>query len=174
MRALNRTCSEQIIPTDVTLVGLEVGLRTMKKGEFSRFLIQPQYAYGDVGCPPLIPAAAVVLYEVHVLDYLDSGQVDAFVTLSPVGTLPVSAEHRGVVEGEDLLVYAFVHLLHVFSGVVPRRLCHLQGEQNTFPLSRLIEVVNTLRSFGNRCFRQHHYDNAKDRYKEVELFPMRC
>ncbi|KAM9840279.1 inactive peptidyl-prolyl cis-trans isomerase FKBP6 [Aulostomus maculatus] len=67
---------------DVTLAGLELGLLTMKKGEFSRFLFQPQYAYGDMGCPPLIPAAAVVLYEVHILDFLDSGQVDDFITLS--------------------------------------------------------------------------------------------
>ncbi|KAJ0060883.1 hypothetical protein NL108_001750, partial [Boleophthalmus pectinirostris] len=68
---------------DVTLGGLELGLLTMKKGEFSRFLLQPHYAYGDMGCPPFIPAHAVILYEVHVLDFLDSGQVDEFLTLCP-------------------------------------------------------------------------------------------
>lgn len=68
----------------MTLAGLELGLLTMKKGEFSRFLFEPQYAYGDLGCPPLIPAFAVVLYEVHILDFLDSGQVDDFIELSPV------------------------------------------------------------------------------------------
>ncbi|XP_034756521.1 inactive peptidyl-prolyl cis-trans isomerase FKBP6 isoform X1 [Etheostoma cragini] len=115
---------EMIIQTDVTLAGLELGLLTMKKGEFSRFLLQPQYAYGDMGCPPLIPAAAVVLYEVQILDFLDSGQVDDFIAMSP----------------ED---------------------------QNTVPLSTLFEVVNTLRSFGNRCFKQSRYDNAKDRYKQA-------
>ncbi|XP_054474622.1 inactive peptidyl-prolyl cis-trans isomerase FKBP6 isoform X2 [Anoplopoma fimbria] len=111
---------------DVTLAGLELGLLTMRKGEFSRFLFQPQYAYGDMGCPPLIPAAAVVLYEVQILDFLDSGQVDNFVTMSP-------------------------------------------EEQNTVPLSTLLEVVSTLRSFGNRCFSQSRYDNAKDRYKQATL-----
>lgn len=74
----------------MTLAGLELGLLTMQKGEFSRFLFQPQYAYGDMGCPPLIPAAAVVLYEVQVLDFLDSGQVDDFIALSLVGRLNVS------------------------------------------------------------------------------------
>ncbi|XP_034555309.1 inactive peptidyl-prolyl cis-trans isomerase FKBP6 [Notolabrus celidotus] len=108
---------------DVTLAGLELGLLTMQKGEFSRFLFQPQYAYGDMGCPPFIPTAATVLYEVHVLDFLDSGQVDDFIGMSP-------------------------------------------EEQNTVPLSTLLEVVNTVRSFGNRCFKQHRYDNAKDRYKQ--------
>ncbi|KAA8583189.1 hypothetical protein FQN60_015735 [Etheostoma spectabile] len=33
--------------------------------------------------PPLIPAAAVVLYEVQILDFLDSGQVDDFIAMSP-------------------------------------------------------------------------------------------
>ncbi|KAL3979910.1 THO complex subunit 5 [Sarotherodon galilaeus] len=109
---------------DVTLAGLELGLLTMKKGEFSRFLLQPQYAYGEMGCPPFIPAAAVVLYEVQILDYLDSGQVDDFIAMS-------------------------------------------LEEQNTVPLSTLLEVVNTLRSFGNRFFNQNRYYNAKDRYKQA-------
>ncbi|XP_029281048.1 inactive peptidyl-prolyl cis-trans isomerase FKBP6 isoform X2 [Cottoperca gobio] len=109
---------------DVTLAGLELGLLTMKKGEFSRFLFQPQYAYGNMGCPPLIPAAAVVLYEIQIIDYLNSGQVDDFIAISP-------------------------------------------EEQNTVPLSTFLEVVNTLRSFGNRCFNQKRYFNAKDRYKQA-------
>ncbi|KAK5853123.1 hypothetical protein PBY51_006940 [Eleginops maclovinus] len=108
---------------DVTLAGLELGLMTMRKGEFSRFLLQPQYAYGEMGCPPLVPAAAVILYEIHILDFLDSGQVDDFVAMSP-------------------------------------------EEQNTVPLSTLLEVVNTVRSFGNRCFKQSRHFNAKGRYKQ--------
>lgn len=67
---------------DVTLYGLELGLLTMKKGEFSRFLFKPKYAYGDIGCPPHIPPLATVLYEVQVLDFLDSAQVDEFMDLS--------------------------------------------------------------------------------------------
>lgn len=109
---------------DVTLAGLELGLLTMRRGEFSRFLLQPQYAYGDMGCPPRIPPKAQILFEVHVLDYLDSGQVDEFLTLS-------------------------------------------EEEQNTSPLSTFLEVVSTLRGFGNRCFRQSRYNNAKDRYKQA-------
>ncbi|XP_041661685.1 inactive peptidyl-prolyl cis-trans isomerase FKBP6 isoform X2 [Cheilinus undulatus] len=108
---------------DLTLAGLELGLLTMKKGEFSRFLFQPQYAYGDMGCPPFIPSSATVLYEVHILDFLDSGQADDFIAMVP-------------------------------------------EEQNTAPLSTLLEVVNTVRSFGNRFFKQSRYENAKDRYKQ--------
>lgn len=73
--------------TDVTLAGMELSLLTMKKGEFSRFLFEPQYAFGDLGCPPNVPGAAVVLYEIHVIDFFDSGQVDDFIALSLVGRL---------------------------------------------------------------------------------------
>ncbi|XP_077366996.1 inactive peptidyl-prolyl cis-trans isomerase FKBP6 isoform X2 [Festucalex cinctus] len=113
---------------DVTLMGMELGLLTMRKGEFSRFLLQPHYAYGHMGCPPLIPAASRVLFEIHIVDFMDSGQVDEFVQLT-------------------------------------------LGEQNEFPVSRVMEVVDTLRSFGNRCFNQSRYEKAKERYKQayVEL-----
>ncbi|KAM3865927.1 inactive peptidyl-prolyl cis-trans isomerase FKBP6-like [Diretmus argenteus] len=109
---------------DVTLAGLELGLLTMRKGEFSRFLFKPQYAYGEIGCPPFIPSAATVLYEVQVLDFIDSAQVDDFLELS--------------VE-----------------------------EQNDIPLSTLLKVVNTCRSFGNRCFKQSRYYDTKDNYKQA-------
>ncbi|XP_060768461.1 inactive peptidyl-prolyl cis-trans isomerase FKBP6 [Neoarius graeffei] len=109
---------------DMTVWGLDLGLRTMRKGEFSRFLMQPTYAYGEMGCPPLIPPWATVLYEVQVLDYLDSAQVDEFFALS-------------------------------------------LEEQNLAPLSTLLNVVDTERSFGNRCFNQSRYEDAKHRYKQA-------
>ncbi|XP_066552123.1 inactive peptidyl-prolyl cis-trans isomerase FKBP6 [Amia ocellicauda] len=67
---------------DVTLWGLEVGLLTMRRGEFSRFLFLPRYAYGPMGCPPLIPPGATVLFEVQLIDFLDSAEVDDFFALS--------------------------------------------------------------------------------------------
>ncbi|XP_033180978.1 inactive peptidyl-prolyl cis-trans isomerase FKBP6 [Mastacembelus armatus] len=137
---------------DVTLAGLELGLLTMKKGEFSRFLFQPQYAYGEMGCPPIIPAAAMVLYEVQILDFLDSGQVDDFVTLSLVGR----AMHL-----------SSIYFCHFCCLTIFFLLLLSQEEQHTAPLSTLLEVVNTLRSFGNRCFNQSRHDNAKDRYKQA-------
>ncbi|XP_020341239.1 inactive peptidyl-prolyl cis-trans isomerase FKBP6 isoform X1 [Oncorhynchus kisutch] len=109
---------------DVTLCGLELGILTMRKGEFSRFLFLPEYAYGAMGCPPLIPPVATVLYEVQVLDFLDSAEVDEFFAMSP-------------------------------------------EEQNTAPLSMLLNVVDTERSFGNRCFNHSRFEDAKDRYKQA-------
>jgi len=34
--------------------GVDIALVTMRKGEFSRFLIKPDYAFGERGSPPRI------------------------------------------------------------------------------------------------------------------------
>uniref|UniRef100_A0A8C4SNH2 peptidylprolyl isomerase n=1 Tax=Erpetoichthys calabaricus TaxID=27687 RepID=A0A8C4SNH2_ERPCA len=67
---------------DITLLGLQIALLTMKQGEFSRFLFHPKYAYGELGCPPVIPPSATLLFEVHLLEFLDSAEVDEFFDLS--------------------------------------------------------------------------------------------
>ncbi|KAF5891118.1 inactive peptidyl-prolyl cis-trans isomerase FKBP6 isoform X1, partial [Clarias magur] len=109
---------------DMTVWGLDLGLRTMRRGELSRFLMHPNYSFGERGCPPIIPPWTTVLYEVQVVDYLDSAQVDEFFALFP-------------------------------------------EEQNLSPLSTLLSVVDTERSFGNRCFNQSRYEDAKHRYKRA-------
>ncbi|XP_042182840.1 inactive peptidyl-prolyl cis-trans isomerase FKBP6 isoform X3 [Oncorhynchus tshawytscha] len=134
---------------DVTLCGLELGILTMRKGEFSRFLFLPEYAYGAMGCPPLIPPVATVLYEVQVLDFLDSAEVDEFFAMSPVMhlcLLGISCDFVGC--------RSQTHLFR-------------QEEQNTAPLSMLLNVVDTERSFGNRCFNHSRFEDAKDRYKQA-------
>ncbi|KAG8590125.1 hypothetical protein GDO81_006647 [Engystomops pustulosus] len=68
---------------DITLLGMEVSLLTMQRGELSRFLYSPDYAYGKMGCPPVIPADATVLFEIEMLDFLDSAESDAFCDLPP-------------------------------------------------------------------------------------------
>ncbi|XP_028938675.1 inactive peptidyl-prolyl cis-trans isomerase FKBP6 isoform X1 [Ornithorhynchus anatinus] len=66
---------------EITLGGMEVALLTMRKGELARFLFKPAYAYGRLGCPPLIPADATVLFEMELLDFLDSAEADKFFAL---------------------------------------------------------------------------------------------
>ncbi|XP_051891676.1 inactive peptidyl-prolyl cis-trans isomerase FKBP6 [Pristis pectinata] len=67
---------------DITLLGMELAILTMRKGEFSRFLFKPQYAYGKMGCPPRIPANATVMFELEILDFLDTLESDEYFSLS--------------------------------------------------------------------------------------------
>ncbi|KAM7331851.1 hypothetical protein ACRRTK_008559 [Alexandromys fortis] len=67
---------------DITLWGMELGLLSMRRGELARFLFKPTYAYGTLGCPPLIPPNATVLFEIELIDFLDSAESDKFCALS--------------------------------------------------------------------------------------------
>lgn len=66
---------------DITLWGMELGLLSMRRGELARFLFKPTYAYGTLGCPPLIPNTTV-LFEIELLDFLDSVESMKFCALS--------------------------------------------------------------------------------------------
>ncbi|CAH2219735.1 inactive peptidyl-prolyl cis-trans isomerase FKBP6, partial [Pelobates cultripes] len=82
-RPFNTNCFQRFpklmkLGEDITLLGMEIGLLTMQKGEISRFLYFPRYAFGNLGCPPLIPPAATVLFEIELLDFLDTAESDSF------------------------------------------------------------------------------------------------
>eukprot|EP00112_Aurelia_sp_Birch-Aquarium-sp1_P024134 Seg748.1 transcript_id=Seg748.1/GoldUCD/mRNA.D3Y31 product="Inactive peptidyl-prolyl cis-trans isomerase FKBP6" protein_id=Seg748.1/GoldUCD/D3Y31 len=60
------------------ILGWEIAIPTMKKGEKSRFLVKSEYAYGKMGCPPRIPANATVLFLIEVLHFVDEAKADEF------------------------------------------------------------------------------------------------
>ncbi|XP_050446288.1 inactive peptidyl-prolyl cis-trans isomerase FKBP6 isoform X2 [Cataglyphis hispanica] len=61
--------------------GLEIGICTMQKHEKAIFLIHPNLAYKEIGCPPRIPPNEEVIFVVHLIDYLDDGSADTYQNL---------------------------------------------------------------------------------------------
>ncbi|XP_013405451.1 inactive peptidyl-prolyl cis-trans isomerase FKBP6-like isoform X1 [Lingula anatina] len=61
-----------------TIMGLEIAVSSMRKGELARFIFSYKYAYGERGCPPRIGEKADVMFEVELLNFYDQGAVDAF------------------------------------------------------------------------------------------------
>lgn len=84
---------------------MELGLLSMRKGELARFLFKPTYAYGTLGCPPLIPPNTTVLFEIELLDFLDSAESDKFCALSAVSSgawVPILYRESGFGFGKTL------------------------------------------------------------------------
>ncbi|XP_013786360.1 inactive peptidyl-prolyl cis-trans isomerase FKBP6-like isoform X2 [Limulus polyphemus] len=71
-----------LLDRERVILGLDVGVGTMKKGEVAQFLIRPEYAFGQMGCPPRIPPNATVMYEVELISYID-GAAAEFDGLTP-------------------------------------------------------------------------------------------
>ncbi|KAK4301008.1 hypothetical protein Pmani_026828 [Petrolisthes manimaculis] len=60
------------------ILGLNLAIKTMRKGEIARFLIQSEYAYGKLGCLPRIPGDEAILYEVNLISFLDRAAADSY------------------------------------------------------------------------------------------------
>ena len=63
------------------IAGLEMGIKTMKKGEKAQFLIDWNYAYGRYGCPPRIPAMTACMASVELIDFVEEGQAEALLAM---------------------------------------------------------------------------------------------
>jgi len=59
-----------------TLEGLELGVKTMKVGERSQFLVAPELAYGVLGMPGVVPANSEVLFDVILQDCVEGDAID--------------------------------------------------------------------------------------------------
>merc|ERR1719229_33306 len=49
--------------------GWDLGVATMKKGELAKFTLAPEFAYGESGSPPKIPANATLCFEVELISW---------------------------------------------------------------------------------------------------------
>ncbi|KAM6048980.1 inactive peptidyl-prolyl cis-trans isomerase FKBP6 isoform 11-T12 [Theristicus caerulescens] len=155
---------------DITLGGLEIGLLTMKKGEVARFVFTPYYAYGQQGCPPLIPPNATVMFEVEVLDFLDSEECDAFfeLTAEQQGTFPLQKVLK--VADTEREFGNYLYCKRHFEGAKDRykRLLqelHGKGERNVLPNVCPSQLFFWLtRNKGPRQLTKERFSDGKETY----------
>lgn len=137
-----------LVVTDITLGGLEIGVLTMKKGEVARFIFAPNYAYGQQGCLPLIPPDATVLFEVELIDFLDSADSDTFFALTAVSCFN-KAWGKNL---EDKLCCLSLQLLRIMcyiclfnAGTVIRTLgCWIRADADMCPLKLILHALPCL------------------------------
>ena len=63
------------------LPGMELAVKSMKKKEQADFLIQPNYAFGEMGCPPRIPANAEIFAKVELIDFTEEGLAESLLAI---------------------------------------------------------------------------------------------
>ncbi|XP_012264923.2 inactive peptidyl-prolyl cis-trans isomerase FKBP6 [Athalia rosae] len=77
-----RQSSERIrLNQGMLIPGLDIGIQTMKKYEQSVFVINSDYAYGAMGCPPRIPPNEDVLFIVILESFIDNAAADTYESL---------------------------------------------------------------------------------------------
>jgi len=50
--------------------GWDLGVASMRKGEVAKFTLAPEFAYGESGSPPKIPANSTLVFEVELLSWV--------------------------------------------------------------------------------------------------------
>jgi len=48
----------------------------MRRNEQSQFIFSPDWAFGDLGCPPRIPPKAYVYFKIDLIDWIDSSATE--------------------------------------------------------------------------------------------------
>lgn len=55
--------------------GWDVGVATMRRGEVARFIIDPDFGYGESGSPPSIPGGATLVFDVELLGWKEAADI---------------------------------------------------------------------------------------------------
>lgn len=77
-----RSNQTQIKLGESNIRGLDTAIATMRKGELSRFIFSPDYAYKKMGCPPRIPPNSSVMFEIELVSFIDQTAADEFAEFS--------------------------------------------------------------------------------------------
>eukprot|EP01032_Pedospumella_encystans_P018450 gene18450-21005_t len=65
-----------VLGAEQVLRGWELVLPILSRGERARIVLQPEFAYGDKGYPPIIPPKAVLTFEIELLTFSSQGTAE--------------------------------------------------------------------------------------------------
>lgn len=60
-----------VLGKNSVISGWEIGVKTMRKGEKSEFVLAPKYAYGERGFGDKIPENSTLIFEIELLDFYE-------------------------------------------------------------------------------------------------------
>ncbi|KAE9539346.1 hypothetical protein AGLY_004598 [Aphis glycines] len=136
------------------LPGLEIGIKTMTLGEHARFIIKPELAYRELGCPPRIPPNATILFDVHLVSYLSPDNILTFdkencdpnlfdKNLAQVKKYHLEANELFKLKNIDKAVFKYNRALE---------LLHLAGCKSNFEEIEMMKYLNKLYTNLSLCY----------------------
>merc|ERR1711981_994967 len=78
---LRGKCERHRLDDNRLIPGLSIAVRSMKNHEKSEFIIGPEYAFGDMGCPPRVPARSMILARIELLNFAEEGESEAMLSM---------------------------------------------------------------------------------------------
>lgn len=63
------------------LLGVEIAVKTMRVGEISSFLFEPEYAYGEIGSPPSIPPSKSQKFRITIFQIIFFSNLTSHIVL---------------------------------------------------------------------------------------------
>ncbi|XP_066148446.1 inactive peptidyl-prolyl cis-trans isomerase FKBP6 [Euwallacea fornicatus] len=76
-----KTPHQFVVATGEVLPGLDIAVQSMQLNEMSQFLIKPHLAYGTQGCLDRIPPNAVILFQVELIEIIESAASEMYKVL---------------------------------------------------------------------------------------------
>jgi len=64
-----------VLGQGMVIKGWDLGVKTMKRGELAKFTLAPDYAYGEQGSPPKIPANATLVFEIELFRWVSKSDL---------------------------------------------------------------------------------------------------
>ena len=65
------------------LPGIELAIKSMLKNEKAEFIIQPEYGFGKMGCPPRVPGDSQILALIELLNVVQEAEAEALIAMGP-------------------------------------------------------------------------------------------
>ncbi|KAJ7378740.1 Inactive peptidyl-prolyl cis-trans isomerase fkbp6 [Desmophyllum pertusum] len=164
---------------DEIIPGLYIGISTMRKGEKSKFLLSPLYAFKELGIPPRVPPSATVLYEVELLSYIDHKAADDFDAFTEEERkqatfeqlLKVANSERENADQErwmnEVLLKLYLNAAHCYLELVEVKkvLTYARKALGIDPRN-----VKALYRMGKAYMKQGEFDSARDKFKKAQHY----
>lgn len=135
------------------LPGFEIALRSMEILEVARFVVDPELAYGVLGCPPRIPPSKIC-------------KTNAFLLILLCILLFIALKNHLCFYVDSKILYVIEALQYIDEAKLDTPFFMSAEERSSLPFKVIYEVSNQMRSEGNGLYTSQGYQLAIKKYRK--------